>query len=71
MTVKHDHCTPTWAIPRSPAEQAKPLISLQQATSARLLGSTRILANWHVPEVVPKRTKYGESPKEERRLIMR
>jgi hypothetical protein len=71
MTVKHDHCTPTCAMPSSPAKQAKPLISLQHAMSARLLGNTRMFANWHVPEVVPSRTKYGERPNEERRLMMR
>lgn len=71
MTVKQDHCTPTWAMPSSPAKQANPLISLQQAMSSRLRGSTNILANWHVPDVVPKRTKYGERPKEERRLMIR
>jgi hypothetical protein len=71
MTVKHDHCTPTCAMPRSPAKQANPLISLQHAISARLRGNTSMFANWHVPDVVPNRTKYGERPKEERRAMMR
>ncbi len=71
MAVKHDHWTPTCAMPSRPAKQANPLMSLQHAMSARLLGSTRMFANWHVPDVVPRRTKYGERPKEDRRWMMR
>src|SRR2546423_14990375 len=71
MIAKQDHCTPTCAIPSIPAKHANPLISLQQARSARLFGSTSMFAKAHVPEVVPSRTKYGERPKEERRLMIR
>ena len=71
MIAKHNHCMPTCAIPSSAAKQANPLTSLQHAMSARLLGRTRMFANWHVPDVVPRRTKYGERPNEERRLMMR
>ncbi len=71
MSVKHDHCTPTCAIPNRPAKQSNPLISLQHATSARLVGRTRMLAKAQVPDMVPKRTKYGDMPSEERRATMR
>jgi hypothetical protein len=30
-----------------------------------------MFAKAHVPDVVPRRMKYGERPKEERRLMMR
>ena len=71
MSVKHDHATPTCAIPSRPAKHSNPLISLQQARSARLVGSARMLANAQVPDVVPSRTKYGEMPSDERREMMR
>jgi hypothetical protein len=34
-------------------------------------GNTRILANADVPDVTPRRMKYGEMPKELRRVMMR
>ena len=64
MTLKQNHCTPTWAIPRSPAAHSNVLTVLQHATSARDAGKTSIFANAHVPEVVPRRIKYGEIPSE-------
>ncbi len=57
ITVKQPHCTPTCAIPSSPAKHSNPLTSLQQAISARLAGSARIFAKAQVPDVVPSRTK--------------
>lgn len=57
MTLKQNHCTPTCAIPRSPATHSKVLIVLQHATSAREAGRVRIFANAQVPEVAPKRMK--------------
>jgi hypothetical protein len=57
MTVKHAHCTPTWAIPNSPATHSNVLVVLQHATSALEAGRTRIFANAHVPEVAPNRMK--------------
>lgn len=71
MTTKHDHCTPTWATPSRPAKQANPLTSLQQSRSALLVGRTRMFAKAQVPDVVPSRTKYGESPNDVRRLMIR
>src|SRR2546421_2350915 len=71
MIAKQDHCTPTCAMPSIPAKHANPLISLQHARSARLVGRTSMFAKAHVPDVVPRRTKYGDSPKEERRLMVR
>jgi hypothetical protein len=62
---------PIWNTPSSPAKQASPLISWQQATSAAVLGKTRMFAKAEVPDVVPRRTKYGEIPKELRREMMR
>jgi hypothetical protein len=44
---------------------------LQQARSALLVGRARILPKAHVPDVVPRRTKYGDMPNEERRLMIR
>lgn len=58
-------------IPRSPAKQEKPLISLQHAISLALLGRTSTLESEDVPEVVPRRTKYGEIPKEDLRAMIR
>jgi hypothetical protein len=55
--VKQDHCTPTWAIPRSPAVHSNVLTVLQHATSARDAGRTKIFAKAHVPDVVPRRMK--------------
>ena len=71
MNQKHAHCTPTCTTPSKPAKHSKPLISLQHARSARLAGRVSILAKPHVPDVVPRRTKYGEMPSEDRRAIMR
>jgi hypothetical protein len=61
----------TWNTPNNPAKHAIPLISWQQATSCAVDGNTRILANADVPDVTPKRMKYGEMPKELRREMMR
>jgi hypothetical protein len=61
----------TWKTPSSPAKHAIPLISWQQATSCAVDGNTRILANADVPDVTPRRMKYGEMPKELRRVMMR
>ena len=71
MTQKQLHCTPTWAMPSKPAKHSKLLTSLQQLRSLRLAGKVRILAKAHVPEVVPKRTKYGEMPSDDRRAMIR
>ena len=71
MPAKHDHTSPTCSIPSRLAKHAKPLISLQHARSARLAGKTRMLANAHVPAVVPRRRKYGDMPSEDRRTMMR
>jgi len=68
---KESHCMPIWNTPSNPAKHANPLISWQQETSAAVLGKTRILAKAEVPDVVPKRTKYGDMPKELRREMMR
>lgn len=57
ITVKQDHCTPTWAIPRSPAKHSNELTVLQHATSACEAGKVRIFAKPQVPEVVPRRMK--------------
>lgn len=67
---KQLHCTPTWAIPRRAAPQAKPSISSQQPMSSRLRGRTRILAMAHVPEVVPRSTNHGERPSDVRRRMI-
>jgi hypothetical protein len=71
IIVKQLHCTPTCNTPRRPAKQGKPSISWQHAMSLRLAGRVRMFAKAHVPDVVPSKTKYGDSPKEERRLIIR
>lgn len=71
MTLKQNHCTPTCAIPRSPAAHSKALTVLQQATSAREAGRTSMFANAHVPDVVPRRMKYGEIPSDVPRATMR
>ena len=55
--LKQTHCAPTCAIPNKPAAHSKPLTTLQQATSARDAGSTKMVANVHVPDVVPSRIK--------------
>lgn len=57
MTKKQSPCMPTWSIPNNAAKQLDPLISLQHDASSMLRGSTRILANDDVVDVVPKRTK--------------
>lgn len=69
MILKQNHCTPTCVIPNSPAKHSKGLISLQHATSER--DSTRIFAKALVPDVVPKRMKYGDMPSEVRRAMIR
>jgi len=71
MTAKQNHCTPTCAIPRSPAVHSNELISLQHATSARDAGKTIIFAKALVPEVVPRSMKYGEMPSEVPRAMIR
>lgn len=71
MTLKQNHCTPTCAIPSRPAAHSNVLIVLQHATSALEAGKTSILANAHVPEVVPRRIKYGEIPSEVPREMIR
>lgn len=71
MIAKHVHCIPTCAIPKSPAKHSNPVIALQHARSARLAGSTSMFAKAEVPEVVPRRMKYGERPSDERLEIMR
>lgn len=64
MTEKQNHWTPSWAMPNIPAAHSKLLTTLQHATSAREAGRTSMLAKEHVPEVVPRRMKYGEMPSE-------
>ena len=71
MTIKQLHCTPICAIPNTPAKHSKPFNSRQQAKSRRLAGRFKILAKAHVPDVVPRRTKYGEMPVEDRREMIR
>lgn len=68
---KHSHCMLICNIPSRPAKQAMPLISLQHATSWAVVGKTRIFAKAEVPEVTPRRTKYGDMPKELRRVMIR
>jgi hypothetical protein len=70
ITLKQNHCTPTCAIPRSPATHSNVLTVLQQATSAREAGRTRMFAKAHVPDVVPSRMKYGEIPSEVPRAMI-
>jgi hypothetical protein len=70
ITLKQNHCTPTCAIPKSPATHSNVLTVLQQATSAREAGRTRIFAKAHVPEVVPSRMKYGEIPSDVPRAMI-
>lgn len=71
MIVKHTHCTVICATPSNPAVQAKPLIARQHSIDVRLGGSTIILANAEVAEVVPKSTKYGLNPNDVPREMMR
>lgn len=71
ITLKQNHCTPTWAMPRSPAAHSNVLTVLQHCTSARDAGRTSILAKAHVPEVVPRRMKYGEIPSDVPRVMIR
>ena len=71
MTMKQLHCTPTCAIPNTPATHSKPLSSPQQARSRRLAGRVKMLAKAQVPDVVPRSTKYGEMPTDDRREMMR
>lgn len=70
ITLKQNHCTPTCAIPNKPATHSNVLTVLQHATSARDAGSTKIFAKAHVPEVVPRRMKYGEIPSDVPRVII-
>jgi len=67
MKKKHVHCTPIWAMPSRAAAQGKLPISLQQAMSAVLSGSVRMLAMLAVPDTVPSSTNSGLSPRDERR----
>ena len=71
IMAKQDHWTPTCAIPRSPAKHSNELTVLQQATSALEAGRTSIFANAHVPDVVPRRTKYGDMPSDVPRDMIR
>lgn len=71
MIAKQDHCTPTCAMPRSPAAHSNALTVLQHDTSARDAGSTSMLAKALVPEVVPRRMKYGDMPSEVPRAMIR
>jgi hypothetical protein len=71
ITLKENHCTPSCAMPRSPAAHSNVLTTLQQATSAREAGSTRIFAKADVLEVVPRRIKNGEMPSDVPREIIR
>ena len=57
MTVKQNHCTPTCAIPNSPAMQENVPDVLQHATSALEAGRTSMFAKAHVPDVAPSRMK--------------
>ena len=47
-------------MPSNPAKHSNELTVLQHATSAVDAGKTSILANALVPDVVPRRMKYGE-----------
>lgn len=71
MKVKQIHCTPSCAIPSSPATQCNVSSSLQQATSCLDCGSSKMLAKADVAEVVPSRIKYGEMPSEVPREMIR
>ena len=64
---KQVHCTPICAIPRRAAAQGNFPISLQQAISVVLSGRVRMLAILAVPDTVPRRTKRGLRPREDRR----
>lgn len=68
---KQSHCVAIWTMPSRPAKHAIPLISWQQATSWAVDGKTRMFAKAEVPDVTPRRTKYGDIPKELRRVIIR
>lgn len=71
ITLKENHCTPSCAIPRSPAPHSNVLTTLQHATSALEAGRTSIFAKAHVLDVVPRRMKYGEMPSEVPREMIR
>jgi hypothetical protein len=71
IMAKQDHWTPTCAIPRSPAKHSNELTVLQQATSALEAGRTSIFANAQVPDVVPRRMKYGDMPSDVPRDMIR
>lgn len=64
IKVKQIHCTPSCAMPRSPATQWNVSSSLQHATSCRDWGRSRMLAKADVADVVPSRMKKGEMPSE-------
>ena len=68
--LKQIHCAPTCAIPNRPAAHSNALTALQQATSARDAGRTKMVAKVHVPEVVPSRIKYVEIPSDVPRDII-
>ena len=71
MVKKQSHCTKSCPIPKRPAKQEKAELTEQQAQSSRLVGRATMLAKALLAEVVPRRTKYGDMPSEERRFIMR
>lgn len=71
MTAKQAHCTPIWRIPSNPDVHSNPLRERQQLSACRLAGIVNTFANAHVPDVVPKRIKYGLMPSEERRATSR
>lgn len=58
-------------MPSNPAKHSNELTVLQHATSALDAGRTRILANALVPDVVPRRMKYGDMPSEVPRAMIR
>ena len=71
IKVKHIHCTPSCAMPRRPATQCNVSSSLQQATSCRDWGRSRMFAKADVADVVPSRMKKGEMPSEVPRWMIR
>lgn len=64
ISAKEIHCTPSWAIPRSPAMHSNVPSSLQHWISRRDGGTVKMLAKPAVAEVVPRRTNQGEMPSE-------
>ena len=64
MVMKQSHWTPICTMPRRAAPQAMPEISLQQAMSAWLVGSTAMFAMAAMEDRVPSRTHHGDRPAE-------